>query len=123
MEKYLDVMRRTVELSETGLEGLEHMKQQIEEGYFEQSLPLFTDVISAYLEIEKSLSLFSDELSPNQLAATGQQLSASIETVVAAFEKGGGRESIYDLLNSRVIPQYRVWQEELQRCLQPYFIS
>jgi hypothetical protein len=52
-----ELARQITELAETALEGLEHVQRQNMEGKFEQTMPLFTDVIEAFTEIEKILAL------------------------------------------------------------------
>ncbi|MGO0063599.1 hypothetical protein ACTID9_27005 [Brevibacillus fluminis] len=122
MEKYIDVIKQTLELSETGLEGLQHMQAQIEEGFFEQSLTLFTDVLAAHFEIEKSVALFSENLPENKLSVISQQLNEAAVELAETYEKGE-RSALGDVLGIKVIPQYTEWKEELYRCLHPYVVA
>ena len=50
-----DVAERLLELSKTGLEGLEYVRDQIGLGKYEQSMSVFIDVVYAFTEIEDVL--------------------------------------------------------------------
>ena len=50
--KILDIMKRTIELSETCLEGLEHIKEKLNEGQFEETIPLMNDSVVAFSQME-----------------------------------------------------------------------
>jgi hypothetical protein len=53
MEKYLDVVKRTIELSDTCLDGLEHIKGRLNEGRFEETFQMMSDVVSAFSQLGK----------------------------------------------------------------------
>ena len=48
MEKYLDIMKRTIELTETCYEGLEHIKEKLNEGQFVETIPLMNDSVVCF---------------------------------------------------------------------------
>ncbi|MGG1664386.1 hypothetical protein [Brevibacillus sp. NRS-1366] len=123
MEKYLDSMRRTIELSDTGIEALEHIQLQLNEGYLEQALELFGDVVDAFLQMEQSLALFLPFLPSNQLEEISKQVKNGLEMVAATYEMSGNRKEILNFLDQNVLPDYRLWQGELQRSLQPIIFS
>jgi hypothetical protein len=58
MEKYLDVMKRTVELSDSCLGVLEHIKVRLNEGAFEDTVQLMDDFVNGCYQIEKSMHGF-----------------------------------------------------------------
>ena len=51
-----DLAKRLLELAETGLEGLEYVKEQNGLGNFEQAMSVLTDVIHSFSEIENVLN-------------------------------------------------------------------
>ncbi|EWG11497.1 hypothetical protein [Cytobacillus firmus] len=55
MEKYIEVMKQCLEISETILEGLHHIQKLLSEGKFEQTIYLYEDVLLAYSTIENSV--------------------------------------------------------------------
>lgn len=63
MEKYFNVF----ELTDTMEEGLIHIRNQVNEGYFEASFPLVRDVVSAFASIENSVWGFDNSLQHGEL--------------------------------------------------------
>ena len=51
-----DLAKTILELSETGLEGLEYVKEQNGQDNFEPAMSVFTDVIHSFSEIENVLN-------------------------------------------------------------------
>jgi hypothetical protein len=122
IEKYLDVMKRMVELSETCLEGMEHIKLQLNEGRFEDSIRLMTDVVEAYHRMEKSLQDFLSQLSPNRIEELSNPLRRAFEYVVSAYEEGEGAKAL-EIIQFNLLPSYKKWKGELERSLNPYLVS
>ncbi|QRG67315.1 hypothetical protein [Brevibacillus choshinensis] len=123
MEKYIDSMRRTIELAETGEEALVHIKVQLLEGYFEQSRELFSDILDAFFQMEKSIALYMDIIPSCQLEVISNDLKSGMEQIVYTYEANGKRDKILNLLDTEVMPRYRIWHEELQHCLYPIILS
>jgi hypothetical protein len=122
MEKYLDVMKRIVELAETCLEGMEHIKLQLNEGRFEDSIRLMTDVVDAYHSMEKSLQDFLSQLPPNRIEELSNTLRSAFEYMVSAYEEGKGAMAL-EIIQFNLLPSYKRWKGELERILNPYLVS
>lgn len=83
-----DVAERVLELSRTGLEGLEYVRDQIGLGKYEQSIAVFTDVIHAFTEIEDVLNTYQGEQDSDLLSATSS-LRDGFDWMVKAYEERG----------------------------------
>ncbi len=55
MNKYIDVMKRTTELGETCLEGLEHIKSRLNQGEFDSTMMMFHESAKAFYQMHKSM--------------------------------------------------------------------
>ena len=117
-----EVMNRILELSDTTLEGLEHIKQRTMEGYFEQTTELFTDVMSAFHQMEKALEPLLDELETGELKPRTEELVQAMRLMLAAYE---GEQDVkpVEILQFSLLPRYRSWQEALREAMGPYTAS
>jgi len=118
-----ELARQITELAETALEGLEHVQRQNMEGKFEQTMPLFTDVIEAFTEIEKILALNGLLDNPEDaLASSTQSLKDGFDWMTKAYEQ---RDNInpLDTMDLTLLPRYKKWQEDLHECLRSYLSS
>ncbi len=86
MEKYLDIMKRTIELSETCLEGLEHIKGELNEGRFEETIQLMNDVVTAFSQMENSIKSIFPTLLSNHIESLTHSLRNAFEHMVTAYE-------------------------------------
>jgi hypothetical protein len=122
MDKNMEIIRQANELSMTVLEGLEHSKTRINEGYFEESIQLFTDVVEAFSHIEKSIQPLLPHLPQNNLDSLTISLHESIEYTVSAYEKGEGGK-VLEIIQFNLLPMYKKWQSELEATLRPYITN
>lgn len=122
MEKYLEVIRRTLELSGTVLEGLEHIKYKLDEGDFESTITLFHDVVEAFYQMEKSIPPLMNQLPQNQLSDLTAYARESFENVVSLYENHMGIKAL-EMIRFSLIPAYQKWKAELERVFTPYVVS
>ena len=117
-----EIMNRILELSDTTLEGLEHIKQRTLEGYFEQTTELFTDVMSAFHQMETALEPLLDDLETGELKAKTEELVQAMRLLLAAYE---GEKDVrpIEILQFSLLPRYRSWQEALRDAMGPYTAS
>jgi hypothetical protein len=122
MEKYMDVMKRTLELSETMGEALEHIKSQVNEGQAESTIQLANDTMTAFASIVQGMRGFLDELPPNQVEEYTDKLLKGFEVLTKAYEQHQDGK-ILEVLQFNVLPAYKKWNRELVQHLQPYIVS
>ena len=93
-----DLAKRPLKLAETGLEGLEHFKDQITLGNYEQSMLMFTDLIHAFSEIEDVLkSTYPPEQDSDDLLSATASLKDGFDWMVKADEERGRLQEIMQL--------------------------
>ena len=111
-----DLAKRLLELAETGLEGLEYVKEQNGQGNFEQAMSVFADVIHSFSEIENILNTHQPEEGHDDLATATESLRDGFNWMVRAYEsqEQGGTLGVMQLT---LIPRYKSWQEELEKSL------
>jgi hypothetical protein len=122
MEKHLDVVKRTIELSESCVEALEHIKLRINEGAFEETIRLMDDLMNAIHQIEVSMYGYLDKLPKNDIEERTIQLRNAMELVVSAYEQ---RESVKasEFIQLNLYPCFNSWKAEIERVLHPYVLS
>jgi hypothetical protein len=121
MEKHIDVMKRILELTETMEEGLTHIRNQVNEGYFEASVPLVQDVIAAFASIEKSI-LDINNLPQAEFDEVFQNLRQGFNVLTEAYEQGSGGKSL-EVLQFNVLPIFKKWKAALEKSFEPYIVS
>ena len=117
-----DFAKRLLELAKTGLDGLEYVKEQNEQGNFEQAMSVFTDVVHSFSEIENVLNTNHPEKGYDDLATATESLKDGFNWMVKAYEsqEQGGTLGIMQLT---LIPRYKSWKEELEKSLSRYIVS
>ncbi|WP_066637314.1 hypothetical protein [Desulfolucanica intricata] len=121
MEKYIDVILQTIELSETCLEGLEHVKAKLNEGQFENTTVLLHDALYAYYQMGKSIQPFIAQLPPYDMESISNSLHNAFELVVSAYERGE-RAIALEVIQFNLLPIYKEWHTEINRYLKPYLV-
>ncbi|WNF36576.1 hypothetical protein RJD24_19475 [Bacillaceae bacterium IKA-2] len=122
MEKYIDVMKQSVELSETTLEGLQHIQKLLTEGKFEETMSMFEDIVSAFSTMQQSLTPVTEKLENHQIESTSNKVQDALELVVSAYEaKSHGK--VQEIIQFTLTPQMKKWKEELEEAFQTYIVS
>lgn len=122
MEKHIDVMKQSVELSETILEGLQHIQKLLGEGKFEETMSMFEDIVSAFSTMQQSLTPVTEKLENQEIDAKAIKVQAALELVVTAYEaKSHGK--VQEIIQFTLTPQLKKWKEALEKTFQPYIIS
>ena len=122
MEMNLDVMKSILELSETTLEGLEHVRKRAMEGHFEKTAGLFTDIVESFHRMEAALQPYQTELKESGLEARTGEVVQAMKLMLAAYE-GDKDVRPVEILQFSLLPRYRAWQEALRDALGPYTAS
>lgn len=122
MERYADIIRRTLELADTSLEALEQTKIYLSSGRFGEGQILLYDAFGGYYQVEKSLSLLEDKLALKADEIPAQALRGAMEAVVAALEQGE-EAKVLELMQFYLIPTYKQWRDGLSQCLRPLISS
>lgn len=115
-------MKRTVELSDTCLEGLEHIKGSLNEGRFEDTIQLMNDVLLAFSQMESSIQSILPELPSNHIESMTNILRNTFDHAVTAYEKGQGGK-VLEIFQFTLLPTYKKWKDEVDKTFHPYLVS
>ncbi|GGD72741.1 hypothetical protein [Paenibacillus nasutitermitis] len=122
MERYMDVMDKTLKLSETCLEAIAHIKAQLNEGQFEETSSLMSNVVEGFYHLEQALPDLLKQLPANNLEQLVQQLQQSLERVVTAYEQAKPGQ-VQEKLQFSLQPAFLALHRELEVVLRPYTLS
>ncbi|OLO38106.1 hypothetical protein BTR23_11970 [Alkalihalophilus pseudofirmus] len=122
MEKYIDVMKKSLELSETILEGLEHVQKLLSEGNYEQSILLMEEVLVAYTTIERSIKPVNQEFDNETIGHLQNGLKKTIELVVNAYESKS-YVKVNEIIQFSLLPQLNKFKHELEQNFHTYIVS
>jgi len=86
LEKYADVIRKSLHLADTCLQGLEHAKNSINEGRFEDGLIMLHDAVQGYYQMEKALVPVLTNLPGNNVGPLSEALHRVVEYDYSVFE-------------------------------------
>ncbi|MBO8138801.1 MAG: hypothetical protein H0Z40_11900 [Desulfotomaculum sp.] len=120
--KYYEVMKRAVELSETVLEAMRQINTKLNEGSYQQAIPLLEDVMKACLSIDSAVQPIMPNLEPNELESLSEKLRNGFDLVVTAFEQGVPAKA-QEIMQFNLMPSYKKWHAEINRVLKPHILS
>ncbi|UII55611.1 hypothetical protein LS684_18595 [Cytobacillus spongiae] len=122
MEKHIEVMKMSLELSETIVEGLQHIQKLLNEGKHEQTVFLFEDVLTAYESIGRTTKQVVKDLNQELILARQTEFGKSAELVVTAFEEKNYAK-VQEILQFNFVPKFKKLKEELEKAFNPYLVS
>lgn len=117
--QYHDIMKRTVELAETGLEGLEQIRVDLKEGKYGQAMTLLQDTLDAFRSMEEVIKPILPSLLPNQLDQLTHQLTKAYQLIALTYEQRAYTE-VQEIMQNNLLPSYKKWHAELDRSFLPY---
>ncbi|MED4461198.1 hypothetical protein [Metabacillus fastidiosus] len=120
METSIDIMRQSLDLQETVLEGLEHVQKQISEGKFEDTISLFRDIVQAFFSIESSLKCLPDQILIDEVII--DNIRGSLNIAVNAYESKNYM-NVQEVIEFKIIPMYKEMKIQLEQTFNPYIIS
>lgn len=122
MEKHIEVMKQSVELSETILEGLQHIQKLLSEGKHEQSVFMFEDVLQGFATIERTIAPAVKELYNESIPAKQAEFSQAADLVVTAYEEKNYAK-VQEVLQFTLVPRFKKLKAELEQAFNPYIVS
>lgn len=111
-----------INLSNTIMEGLEHIKSRIVDGYFEDTYYLLEDIINAIASIHKATEPLLPLLGDNQIEQYTEQLTHLIDEMTNNYQAKQIEKAKIDM-QLVLIPAFKEWKNELERCLSNYIAS
>lgn len=94
--------------------------QQINEGDYESSIPLFEDIVYAFERVEIALQGLDAHMISSEAQAGKQQIVKGLDAAVHAYEmKSFGK--VKEVLQFTLIPSFAKWHDQLGRDFAKYF--
>ena len=121
MERYLQIMKNILELSDTFNQGVQHIEAQLARYEGEATIPLLHDVITAFSSIETSLNLFVSKLPGNHIETYMNQIRASLGQIVAHYEHKEYDGALHDI-RLQLWPLLVHWRGQLERAFNPLIL-
>lgn len=111
-----------INLSDTIMEGLEHIKQRVLDGYLEDTYYLLEDIINAVASIHKATEQMLPVLGENRIEEYTQHINHLIDEMTNNYKEQRieKAKTDYQLV---LIPAFKKWKNELERCLSDYIAS
>ncbi|WP_078594311.1 hypothetical protein [Evansella clarkii] len=123
MEEQIEVMRQSLGLIDTVLEGLTHIVKQLEEGLTSEAVQLISDINLASASLENSLSGLLTELDSTGLTLNQmEEVKLSLEQVTFLFE-GQNFDQVRVQIQDKLIPRVDNLNDLLKKVFQPFLVS
>ncbi|MGJ9385227.1 hypothetical protein [Salipaludibacillus sp. CF4.18] len=123
MEKHLDVMKQSLQLSETVLEGLTHVQKQLNEKKYPEAMQLMDDVVGGFASIENSIGPVFEEMNDTELVEVHiGKVRESLERVVTSLEDHS-YGTVQEILQFTLIPNVKKLKAEMETLFEPYLVS
>ena len=122
MEKYIEVMKQSLNVLETMIVGLEHIPQQIQENKTPDAIQLMDDMLVGFMSVDKSLQTLLDEADGSDIATQQlQKVNETFERVVTAMENDAF-DTVVDILEQSLTPQVKKLHSTLTELFTPYVL-
>lgn len=115
-------MKQSTELLDTAYEGLQHMQKLFKEGKFEDTIPLFTNIVQATSSIESAIETLPKELLSDGIAVARAKVIRALDIVVELYESMNFGK-IQEVLQFTLIPNYKTWIQACDTVFQRYLLS
>ena len=115
------VIKHTLYLLETMQEGMDYVKAKLGELNMKGTVTVLTDLITAFTEVEKSVSPMMEELPENQISEKADKLRTAFDTIVKEYETTKGQKA-YEIMQFTLEPASKNWKQELENTLKPYIL-
>lgn len=122
VERYLDVIRRTLELSDTTHLGLQYIDSRLNEGRFEEARDMMDEVWNSITSMKKAVLTIGGKIPQENIELLADKLEEGVNTLMNVYDTEVGVQVI-EVLRGELMPTYKEWLEEIKRVLEPYVLS
>lgn len=122
MENNIDVIRKSVELSDTVIDGLQHIQSLLFRGMNTEAIHLFEDVLYAYITIERSIRQILENLAIQNPVKSITSIKVTIDIIISSFEQNR-YEDVDSVIESELIPQFKNLKKEFEFTFYSYLNS
>ncbi|WP_404427563.1 hypothetical protein LG296_04795 [Ureibacillus chungkukjangi] len=111
MESYIEVVEKSLYLTDTILEGLDLIQELLGQGKGEQTLFLFEDVLVAFVTIKNATESIFNEIK-NDINPIYDEIRKILNLVISYYEDKE-YANLQDILNLKIIPLFLNLREKL----------
>lgn len=122
MEKYYEVIERTLQLLETIEEGFDYIQNQVAELRYEEAFTILQDIMEGIDSIERAIYPMKDGLVENNIDILAVSVRESMNKTVSIYEQSK-EVDLENQMAKEIFPAFRSWKEEIERVLMPYVVS
>lgn len=121
MEKYHEVIKRTLELLETIREGIQHIQEKLLELRYEEALIMLQDIVEGVASIESAIEPMMTEFVENNIESLTTILKENVSKAVGSYENGK-EINMERLAEEGILLAFKKWKLELERVMKAYII-
>ena len=122
MEKHVDVMKRSLELGKTVMEGFQHTQRLIRDGQFEQAIMMFEESLNGYAQLEESVRPVMVGLQDNEIEDQLEKVQQVAHLIVDAF-RNGDFSKVNEVLQFTMIPRFKSFMRSIEQTFSKYVLS
>jgi len=117
-----EIIKYTLTLLETMEEGIDYVKAKLGELNIEGTVTVLTDLITAFTEVEKSISPMLEKLPENNIIEKSDKLRRAFDIMVNEYEDNNGQKTL-EIIQFTLQPSFKNWKQELENILKTYVLS
>jgi len=122
VNEQVEVMKKIMELTDTMEEGMEHIKEKLNQRAPGKAVKMLLDTTTAFTHIEEALEPMLEELPENSIQEKTDKLRSALAVMVSEYEKSKGLRG-REILQFSLEPAFKNWRAELEEVLKPYTLS
>ena len=118
----IDVVRQTLELSETVRAGLDYVQNRLEEGSFDEGFEMISNVLQGMSSIWRAMPVIINSLPGQNIENHLDRLRYALAYMEASYVQQLPDQA-WAVLETALMPAYQDWQEEMYKSLKTYTFS
>ena len=122
MDNLISMASDINELVNTIEEGLKHIQTRARDGYFEDTLYLFEDIVEGLNSIFEALQSIDASRNLNRAQNKTVNLLDALDAINLAYRETNTADADL-LINNKLMPAFAEWKAELEGCLFPIIQS
>ncbi|NEZ45883.1 hypothetical protein FDF74_01505 [Clostridium niameyense] len=119
MNDYIDVIKKTIQLSSTLKDGIEYIREGLIFKEYDEVEKVIEDTITAVVVIEKALNPVLLEIKGEKIKKSLEDLRKNLNSLEESFNAGNTDES-FNIIQRKLFPMYNVLEDSLNRDLKKY---
>lgn len=119
MNDYIDIIKKTIQLSSTLKDGIEYIREGLIFKEYDEVEKVIEDTITAVVVIEKALNPVLLEINGEKTKKSLKDLRKNLNCLEESFNSGNTEES-FNIIRRKLFPMYSILEESLNKDLKKY---